>query len=186
MSVTRLATRYAKSLFDLAKADNLLDKIRQDVNYIEEVSKVGDFQNFLRNPIISTQKKEEVFKAVFGTKVQALTLKTLSVIAEHKRERYLGNICHSFQELYNKELKISIVTLTTAEKISDQAIKNILESFKAAGFIHAQIQLEIKVDPSLVGGFILKFDDQVYDASLSRQIEQMQTKFTENLYIKNL
>ena len=114
MSITRIASRYAKSLFDLAKNEGKLDKIHQDVLYIREVAVLPDFAAVMKNPLISEDKKEAIFIALFQDKVEKLTLNTLMIMAEHNREAYLLDICRTFHLLYNEEKHVSAVTITSA------------------------------------------------------------------------
>lgn len=185
MSVARIASRYAKSLFDLAMKEGKLDKVHQDVLYVREVARHKEFAAVMKNPLISTDKKESIFEALFKGKVEEITLNTLMVMAEHKRESYLTDICRIFHSMFNKEKHISHVILTTAEEISEGMTQKILDEFKTKGLIEAEVELIKKVDASIVGGFIVQFGDQVYNASIASKIEQLRTKFSENLYIKN-
>jgi F-type H+-transporting ATPase subunit delta len=185
MSVARIATRYAKSLFDLAVKAGKLDKVHEDITYVREVARNHEFAAVMKNPLISTEKKEGIFAAIFKEKVEEITLNTLMVMAEHKRESYLKDICVIFHSLYNKAKHISKVIVTTAEAVSEQTVENILAEFKAKGLIEAEVELTTKIDSSIVGGFIVQFGDQVYNASIAYKIEQLRTKFSENLYIKN-
>jgi F-type H+-transporting ATPase subunit delta len=185
MSIARIASRYAKSLFDLAKDEGKLDKVHEDILYVKAVAELPHFAAVMKNPLIGEEKKEGIFNAVFGEKVDSLTLKTLMVMAEHNREAYLNDICRTFHLLYNKEKYVSTVTLTSAVELSQQSIDNILAEFKSKGIIEAQVELKTKIDPSIIGGFILQFNDRVYNASISYKLDQLRTKFSENLYIKN-
>ncbi|MCP4439390.1 MAG: ATP synthase F1 subunit delta [Aureispira sp.] len=185
MSVLRIASRYASSLFSLAEEEGNLDKVHDNIMYIWEVAKTDDFAAFLKNPIISAHKKEKVFEAVFTDKVESVVLKTLRVIAEHRREPYLGDICRVFHTMYNSSRKISSARLITAAAVSESVVDGILETFKTKGLLEAQVELDTAIDPSIIGGFVLEFNNQVYDASIAYKLDQMETQFSENLYIKN-
>ncbi|MCH2044647.1 MAG: ATP synthase F1 subunit delta [Saprospiraceae bacterium] len=194
MSVSRIASRYAQSLLDITReaSDTTLEQIHDDMSYVWEVSKLKDFDVFIKNPLISTDKKISTLEALFPeSKVSSYVLKTLVVIAEHRREAYLQDICRMFHVLYNKEKQISTVKLTTATEISEAMAQDILNEFRAKKFggkplITANVELELAVDPSIVGGFIVQFNDKVYDSSLARKLEGLKTKFSKNLYIKNI
>jgi F-type H+-transporting ATPase subunit delta len=185
MSINRIVSRYARSLFELAKKDEILDKVHEDVMHILEVASLKDFEAVMKNPLIKADKKEDIFNAVFKSNISELSMKTLMVIAEHGREAYLSEICKSFHHLYNTEKNISVATLTTAVELSQAAIENILNEFRAKGLIKKDVELKTKVDASLIGGFIFQFNDQVYNASISYKLDKLRTKFNENLYIKN-
>ena len=185
MSISRIASRYANSLFELAQSEGKLDKVHQDILYVREVTLLPDFASVMKNPLIKEEKKEAIFHAVFHNKVEKVTLNTLMIMAEHNREAYLLDFCRIFHFMFNEEKHISTVILTTAVEMSKPMVDNILAEFKANGLIQAEVELSTKVDPSIIGGFILKFKDQVYNASIAYKLDQLRTKFSENLYIKN-
>lgn len=186
MSVLRIVSRYATSLYDLAKAENKVEQVYQNMLTVWEVAKNQEFADFLKSPIIPLNKKKAVFSAVLGQKVEDVVLKTIFVMTEHKREAYLGDFCRAFILKYNKAKGISSVCLTTVEPLGEPTVNALLDKFKAKGLIEQTVELETKLDPTLIGGFILEFDDQVYDASLAYKLDQMKKNFSENLYIKNL
>ena len=186
MSVLKIVSRYATSLYDLAKAENKVEQVYQNMLSVWEVAKNEEFSDFLKSPIIPLNKKKDVFKAVFGEKVEPFVLNTIFIMAEHKREAYIKDFCRAFILKYNKAKGISIVCLTTVAPLTEPTVNALLEKFKAKGLIAQTVELETKLDPSLIGGFVLEFDDQVYDASLAYKLDQMKKNFSENLYIKNL
>lgn len=185
MSILRIVSRYAKSLFDLAQAEGKLDKVHDDVMFVWDVTKNEEFEEFLKSPIIPLNKKNDVFKAVFAN-VDKTLLQTLHVIAEHKRDAYMGDFCRSFHLMYNKEKHVSSARLTTAVELSETTVNELLNTFKAKGLLEPQVELVKDIKPSIIGGFILEFDGQVFDASLSHKLDQMKKQFSENLYTKTI
>jgi F-type H+-transporting ATPase subunit delta len=185
MSILRIVSRYAKSLFDLANQDNNLDQIHDNVMMAWEVAKQKDFEAFLKSPIIPTQKKKAVIDKVFADS-HANLRNTLKVMIEHKREAYMSDFAREFHLMYNKRNKVSSAQLTTAAAISDATVQELLNVFKNKGLLEQRVELVEKVDPSIVGGFILEFDGQVYNASLRNKLEGIKKQFSENLYTKNI
>jgi F-type H+-transporting ATPase subunit delta len=88
--------------------------------------------------------------------------------------------------MYNKEKHVSAVKLISAVELSDETVNELLETFKSKGLLEKEVELVKAVDTSIIGGFILEFDGRVYDASLCYKLEQLNKKFSENLYIKNI
>ncbi|MGH1335069.1 MAG: ATP synthase F1 subunit delta [Aureispira sp.] len=185
MSILRIVSRYAKSLFDLAIQDNNLDQAHDDVMMAWEVAKQKDFEAFLKSPIISVEKKKAVIDKVFAAS-QASMRNTLHVMIEHKREAYMSDFCREFHLMYNKRNKISSAQLITAAPMSEAIVQDLLAVFKKKGLLEQQVELVEKVDPTILGGFILEFDGQVYNASLTNKLEAMKKQFSENLYTKNI
>jgi len=173
-------------LFELAKEANKLETIHENIMYAWEVAKVPDFKDFLKSPIISTEKKEKVFKAVFEDKVEKVVLRTFYVMTEHQREAYLTDFCRTFHLMYNREKHISSARLISAVQLSDETVNDLLKAFKDKGLLESEVELVKEIDADIIGGFVLEFNNQVYDASVQYKLEQLRKKFSENLYIKNI
>lgn len=188
MSILRIASRYAKSLFDVAVANGSVEKVNEDINNIYEVTKQDDFNDFLKNPLISPQRKKDVIKAIFVDKfnISEDTLRMVDLLLEHKRDPYMRSVCRVFVDLYKKKHGISVATLTTAVEISNELRDEIVTTFQNEGFLLGKVELDTKVDPNIIGGFVLSMGDNVYDASIQNVIGELNSKFNENLYIKNL
>lgn len=186
MSIARIARRYAKSLFELAKEAGKLNKVHEDILYVRKVAVLPDFDSVMRNPLVKEDKKDSIFLAVFGHIVDKLTLNTLMVMAAHNRAAYLLEVCRTFHLMYNEEKHVSSVTITLAEEMNQTSVDAILSEFKAKGLIESEVELKRVIDPAIIGGFILQFNDRVYNASVAYKLEQLRTKFSENLYIKNI
>lgn len=178
MDELKLQKRYAQSLFDLAKQENIIEEIFSDVELIYDVCKHNrEFCVILKNPTIKPLKKREILFALFNDKCNALTMKFLSLIASKHREIYLQGICSSFVEIYNKHNGIKIAKLFVAQKASEeikQAIKQRLE----ADF-SCKVQIEEHEDRNLIGGFIIEFDDKQYDASFVRKLNDLKREITK-------
>lgn len=186
MSVIKIVSRYAKSLFDLSKSDGKLDKVHEDIMLTWEVAKNNEFSDVLKSPIIPSSSKEDIFNAVFSDRVEPIVLKTFMAILDHKREAYLVDFCRAFHLMYNKETKVSTATLTTVTDLSEETVDSLLSLFKEKGLLDTSVELTRVIDESIVGGFVLEFEDKVYDSSVVKSLENMRKKFNENLYIKNI
>ena len=185
MSILRIVSRYAKSLFDLAVQENTLDQVHDDVMTAWKVAKQEDFEAFLKSPIIPEEKKKAVINKVFANS-QASLRNTLNVMIEHKREAYMSDFCREFHLMYNKRNKVSSAQLITAVPMSATIVEDLLAVFKDKGLLEQQVELVQKVDPSIIGGFILEFDGQVYNSSLLNKLEDFKKQFSENLYTKTI
>jgi F-type H+-transporting ATPase subunit delta len=186
MSVVRIATRYAKSLLDLAIEQKKLDRIKEDVESFAEVCKNRDFYVMMKSPVINIDAKRKVLNTLFGKHYDELTIGFLRILIRKHREMYLPEIAKSFLLQYRAYKHISKVQLVTAQEVSDEFVDKIrqviLDSFEP----EHKLEIETKVDPELVGGFLLEYDGKQYDASLSRKLELLKKNFSENLYISQI
>ena len=173
MSVERIAARYAKSLIDLASEQNKLERVREDIEYFQAAAKVRDLYLLLKSPIIHAGTKRKVFHKLFGEQFDQLTSAFLDIILRKGRESFLVDIARAFMEQYRLLMKISRIRLTTAAPLEESRVDEIREKIRSAGVTLTNIEIETQVDPGILGGFILEFEDRLYDASVSHQLEQM-------------
>ena len=186
MSVTRIASRYAKSLIDLAVDGNKLDRVLEDVHSFQEVLKHRDFYLLMKSPIVNNSKKKEIVKELFEGKYDELTMAFLNILISKNREVYLPEIADEFISQYRRIKHISKVKLTTASKLSDKAFEAIKKRLIESSVTDENVEITTKVDPDLVGGFILEFDDKIYNASIRHKLDQLKKEFAENLYISQI
>ncbi len=179
----RLAARYAKSLLDLSVEKDQLEKVYADMLWLQAVCKSNrDFVNLLRSPIIKSDTKEKIVSAVTTGNVSELTAAFNRLLVAKTRESYLPEIITAFIAAYKEKKGIKTIRLTTAVTASEELKKAIVEQVKkSAGF--TQVELEEKVDPALIGGFVLQIDDQLVDASVAYDLRSIAKQFENNDFI---
>lgn len=183
MSVNRIASRYAKSLIDLAVEQNNLEKIHGDVEHLLRMIKGSkDFVSFLRSPVIQYSRKKKALEALLQDKFEDLTFKFVDLLASKKREAYLPEIAEEFIIQYRTLNKISQAVIITAGEITPELEAQIKNKLQQATVGFANVEIVSKVDPSLIGGFVIEFEGHVYDVSVRYEIEQMRKQFKVNLF----
>lgn len=179
MKGNKIAVRYAKALFSLAKNDAELEKMKLDVDNILTVCKNRDFRAMLNSPVIKSVKKETIFKEIFESTISPITLEFLNMLIENTRENQLVEIGNSFYDLYNKHKSIMIVHVNSAVALSEIERNKIIELVK--NHTRSDVVLKEVVDSKLIGGFILRFDDKQLDNSVSNQLEKVKQQLTQKI-----
>jgi len=180
MSVERIASRYAKSLIDLAVEQNKLEPIKRDIDFLNKVMKDADFFRLLKSPIVHADKKGEIFKAVFSGKVDDLTMSFLNLLLKKGRERFLVDITEEFNEQYKSVNQISTVKLITATKIDDSALATIKQKLIDSKITEKNVEMMTQVNPDLIGGFRIEFGDKLYDASVAHKLRLLRKEILNN------
>ena len=183
MPSPRLATRYARSILDLAVEKGELEKVYADMQWLQAVSrKSREFVNVLRSPIIKSDTKVKIVEAVTGGKVGEMTSAFIRLMIHKGRESYLPEVVNAFIEQYKVKNDIHTVQLTTAteasEAMKDAIVKKIRETTKMQ-----KIELETKVDSDIIGGFVLQIGDQLVDASIAYDLKAVARQFENNDFI---
>lgn len=173
MSLARIASRYAKSLIDLSQENGKLEKVYDDITNMVEACKSRDFLLLCKSPIVPTSKKESIFKAIFEKSFDPISFGFFNILLKKGREAYLPEIAHEFVSQYEAIKKITKVKLTTAEKLDDSVLNQIKNKLGQASSTRDNIEIETKVKSDIIGGFVLEYDDKLYDASVSNQLRIM-------------
>ena len=179
----RLASRYAKSLLDLAVEKGQLEKIYADMLYLQQLTKISrDFLNLLRSPIVSADKKQSVIDAVIGKNVSELTEAFTRLLVNKNRESELPEIIVAFINQYKETKGIHTVKLTTAVAVSDAVKDQLIEQVKKTSDLQ-NIELQTTVDPNIIGGFVLQTGDKLIDASVAYDLKQISRQFENNDFV---
>ena len=182
MSVTRIATRYAKSLVDLAIEQNKLDRIKGDVQAFEKATQQRDFQLLMKSPIVKGGKKWAIIQEIFEGKFDPMTMAFMKILINKGREGYLPEIAKEFITLFKQKNQISSVKIITAKKLSDAALASIKGKLNDSINTYKNVEIETAVQPDLIGGFVIEFDDKLYDSSVKHKLELLKKEFKDNLY----
>ncbi|OKS87967.1 ATP synthase F1 subunit delta [Mucilaginibacter polytrichastri] len=176
MSETTVATRYAKSLIDLAKEQNALEAVRADMSLFEQTVKANSqLEAVLRNPIIPQDKKTGVLVGIFGDKVNKMTLAFFKLVVSKGRAELLYPTAQAFVNQYDVFKHIVRATVVSAAPLSESNRIQVIDEVKkiAAG----EVILTEKVDASLIGGFILTVGDKQIDTSVSSSLTKLRKDF---------
>lgn len=186
MSVTRIAARYAKSLLDLAQEQGKLDTILGDIQAFKGATEQRDFFLLLKSPIVNPDKKGKILQEIFGGKFDELSMAFINIVLRKGREGYLPDIAKEFLVQYNALNKISTVKLTTAAPVTEASLAAIKTQLQGSSKTASNIEIETAVDPELIGGFVIEFDDKLYDASVAHKLAQLKKGFSGNQYVNNM
>ncbi|SNS54152.1 ATP synthase F1 subcomplex delta subunit [Ekhidna lutea] len=178
MSVGRIAVRYATPILELAEEKKVLDNVKTDMeSFISVCDDNRDFSLMLKSPIIPHQKKADILKKVFTGKVNDLTLQAFDIITRKSRENLLEDIAEEFLHLYNVKKGLAEVSVTTSIEL-DADMKKAFEKL-AKDITGKDPLLSEKVDPEIVGGYILRMGDLQLDESVSGQLKDLKLKFSK-------
>jgi F-type H+-transporting ATPase subunit delta len=183
MSSIRLSSRYAKSILDLSIEKGELEKVLADFkNIIESIKENRDLALLLKSPIINSERKQLILEKIYKGKVENMTMTFLDIVVRKGRAPYLLNMAEAFITQYNLYKGITKVKITTAVATDDAMVNAILSQVKTKTNID-KVELETAVNENLIGGFTLQYDDKLFDASISRQLELLEKEFSNNAFV---
>lgn len=179
MSEIQVASRYAKSLIDLAGEQNAVESIRKDIElFLETCRENPQLQAILKNPIISLDKKANILDGLFVGKVHEMILSFFKIVIRKGRSEILFATAKEFISQYNILKNVVKATVTSASPLSQENIKQIEDVVKQS--TKGEVILTSIVDPKLIGGFILKVGDKQFDTSISSKLNKLKKEFEQN------
>jgi F-type H+-transporting ATPase subunit delta len=182
MSELTVATRYAKSLIDLAVENKSLEETRNDMALFSQTVKDNhQLGAVLSNPIIAHSKKIKILEAIFSGKVSKVTDSFFRIMVNKSRAEILYATSKEFINQYNIIKHIVRAYVTSATPLSEDNRKQILAELKTA--TGATIELHTKVDAGLIGGFVLTVGDMQVDTSLSSSLNRLKQDFDRQLAV---
>jgi F-type H+-transporting ATPase subunit delta len=184
MKESRVSHRYAKSLLDLSLEKGQLEAVSEDMRLVlETIQGSRELSVLLKSPVVKTDKKQEILKAVFGGKLGVITSEFLNILTRKRREGELEGIAEAFISQYRKHKQILTAVITSASGLDEKLRAQVMEVVKQSAGGKA-VELVEKTDAALIGGFILRIGDKQVDSSVLRQIRNLERNFSENPYIK--
>ena len=181
----KIASRYAKSLLKIAIDENVLEDLHKDMQLVHKVcTNNPDLVLLLKSPIVKSDKKRNIVDAVFENQLSKIASTFISLIITKKREGLLNDIAASFIDIYKHHKHIKTATVTSAiplSKVQKDNVINILKSTKETD----GVDLKEVVDPTIIGGMILRVGDKQLDESIKRKLMNLEMEFNNNPYVKD-
>ncbi|MBK9733612.1 MAG: ATP synthase F1 subunit delta [Saprospiraceae bacterium] len=171
---------------DLALERNELDAILQDIEYFNEAIKNRDLHLLIKSPIINTTKKLHIFKLLFDGKLSKTRIAFFDVIMKKGMEMFLPEISADFISQYKDYNKISTVIITTATPLNETLLGDIKLKLLASQITMDRLDIVTKIDPNIIGGFMIEVGDKLYDASVVHKLDQLKKEFIGNQYVKSI
>ncbi len=178
MDQSKITVRYARALFSLGKESGVIKSLYQDIQTINALFRQSEeLQQVLSNPVIRVSQKKTIISKILQDHVGDMALRFIFLITDNKRETEIPGICRNFIDLVRADQGIIPATVTTYGHLSEESlfsIRKILEHETGK-----TIELSDKINPSIIGGMILRIKDQQYDGSISSQLKKIKSAFLE-------
>jgi F-type H+-transporting ATPase subunit delta len=164
---------YAKALMDIAKENGVTDQIGAEVTDLLSLLRSSrDLQQFLGNPLIDPEAKKAVLGQITADQVNPSLTTVLMLLVDRNRIMYLEGVLEHYQTLLRELNQTVLADVVSAVDLSEDQTSVIKQ--RVAGLTGARnVELSVQVDPSLLGGLIVKVGSQVIDASLRGQLRRI-------------
>jgi F-type H+-transporting ATPase subunit delta len=174
--MSRAAIRYAKAILETAVSSGNTVQVNDDMkSIVTAISGNQELSDFLASPIISSEVKMNALLEVFAS-VQSETKALFRLLQENKRFEILEPIASQFNQLFDIMNGVEVAKVTTAFPITPELESKVLA--KIAEISNKKITIENIVDPSIIGGFVLRIGDKQYNASVANRLQELKREFS--------
>ena len=169
----KISVRYARTLLQYANEQHCETEVYEGLTRLtNSIGKaLNQFNEVLSNPLVGDDKKYELLLTAIGDPVHPCLNEFLKFLTEKKRENKIFTIALKYQEMYRLEKNLLKANVTTAMELEETTLENI-KQFVETNF-HCKAEMHVKVNPSLIGGFILDIENDRFDASIKGRLKSV-------------
>ena len=172
----KISVRYARALFQLTQQQGCEEAVYNGVtrfahNYLLAITQ---FNEVLADPIVAREEKVKLIEMAVGEPLHDCLKQFITFVADQKREDKMFLIAMKFMEMYRAKHNILSTQVTTATELPEATYDKIKAFIKQT--FDAEAEIDVKVDPSLIGGFILDIENTRMDASVAGQLNALKNK----------
>lgn len=171
MNESKISVRYSRALFESAVERNILDKVNEDMLFLTEICRIPEMKELLHSPIIVPSKKAGILHKMLGGNIEKITFSLLELVVKNGREIYIPAIARVFIHETLKYKGITKSILTTAVKVNPIVKKQITDMISE--IFKTKVEFEEIIDTDIIGGFILRVDDNYIDASIRNKLRKI-------------
>ena len=173
MSVNGLSGRYATALYDLASDKSALDDVANDLRQLDQMmAEIDELRRMVRSPIVSRADQSSALQKILTESgASALTIKFVGVVASNRRLFVLPEIIKDYLKILSRVRGEMTADVASAKILSDNQKKELVDALENS--IDGKVFLNLKVEPSLLGGLVVKIGSRMVDLSLQTKLQQL-------------
>ena len=177
--ISGMAGRYATALFELALEENAIDAVMTDLARFDALlSESADLQRLVRSPVFTADEQTKALSAVLERAgIGGIAGRFLQVVAANRRLFAAVDMIRAFRALVARHKGEVTAEVTLAEPPSETHLSSIKDTLKSV--TKKDVQIDVKVDPSIIGGLIVKLGSRMVDASLRAKLNSIKLAMKE-------
>jgi F-type H+-transporting ATPase subunit delta len=174
-----VALRYASAMFELAREGNVVDAVSGDLGRFDQMIRGSeDLQRLIRNPIFTAEEQSAAVGALLDKAgISGLAGNFIRLVAAKRRLFALPDMIRAYQDLVSDAKGIVRAQVTLAEAPSDKVLNEIKAALRDVA--KADVSLDVRIDPSLIGGLIVKMGSRMVDASVRTKLNSIRLAMKE-------
>jgi F-type H+-transporting ATPase subunit delta len=177
--VSGMAGRYATALFELARETNAIDPVKADLERFDAlVAESADLARLVRSPVFSADEQLHALSAVLDRAgIGDLAARFLKLVTTKRRLFAARDMVRGYRELVAEHKGEATAEITVAEPLKDDHVAAVRSALKAVS--GKDVDLNIKVDPAIIGGLVVKLGSRMIDSSLRTKLNSIKQAMKE-------
>ncbi len=174
--IRTIAKRYARALVELSEEKKTIDKTRADfAAFVDAVDTVPAMQKLFASPVLTPENKKAVIKDLAGKlNMQATSQRFVEHLAETGRIRYIKDVYEAFLDILAEKQNRAVARVTTAVSLNNGHMADIKKKLEV--LTGKQVDVDAKVDASLIGGARAQIGSVIYDGTIKNQLNKMRNQ----------
>jgi F-type H+-transporting ATPase subunit delta len=179
-TVSGVAGRYARALFELALDSKSVDAVKADVDeFAAMIAESADLQRLVRSPVYGAEERSKALAAVLAKAgIGGLAANFLMFVSANRRLFSIGEMIRDFRKLVAKWKGEVTAEVTAAEKLSDAHLETLKSALKSITG-EKSVDLHVKIDPAIIGGLTVKLGSRMVDSSLRTKLNAIKHAMKE-------
>jgi F-type H+-transporting ATPase subunit delta len=168
------ARRYAEAAFEVAMRDDTVEAWRSELDTAASIVADERVARMLANPALPLEQRVEMAKSIFGASLSQPALNLIGLMLRRGRIHELPRLAAEFRRLDNARQGITIATAISAAPLTQDEIHALTERLES--LTGGRVELEVQVDPSLLGGLVVRVGDRMIDGSVRGRLERLRNQ----------
>jgi F-type H+-transporting ATPase subunit delta len=166
--------RYAEAAFEVADRDDTIARWRKELDQAASIASDDRVARILANPALPLEARREMAGKIFGKVVSPPVLNLITLMIRRGRIHGLPRLAAEFRRLDNARQGITLATATSAAPLTKGEVEALTKRMEQ--FTGGRIELEVQVDPSLLGGVVVRLGDRLIDGSVRGRLERLRNQ----------
>ena len=177
--VSGMAGRYATALFDLARESNVIDAVKADLDRFDAlIAESPDLHRLVHSPVFSAAEKSQALAAMLSrAAIGGLAANFLMLLTKNRRLFAVRDMVKAYRQLVAQHKGEATAEITVAEPLKDGHLDALRAALKSVS--GKNVDLDIKVDPAIIGGLVVKLGSRMVDTSLRTKLNAIRHAMKE-------
>jgi len=167
-----VARRYAEAFFSIAREAGKVDEYQGELGKIvQSIEEIEGLKEYFAHPLVPALDKKDIANKLFAQAVSQVTLNFILLVLDKKREIYLDLIFKEYEEMADESHGIKKAEIISAMPVPEEEVDALAKTLSSSS--GKTIQLNLTIDPALLGGVKIRMGDKIIDASVAKKLEML-------------